>query len=261
MVSHTAWGVGDFKLRQSTATCTQTCRPFQRHPPTSLNPTTRVYLDTPGPMSWQPGQSRSQDLSVAPLPLTQTQRDEFDQVILGAIHPDDLRIMQDSEAADTGLDRVFSTFLATTYVHTINFFNRHKLENVLDHTKFMPASLEQHPQLSKVIHDACRTGLYSRILDLKIMQMSDTSSPTRPELAQGKDEFEFLYNSFVRPYIGEAVDGFYEYLKKNDKKFKGSGLRRPYYAKFCSIVQSSGTGKSRLMTEVGILKCIHVSDG
>ncbi|KAG1831604.1 hypothetical protein EV424DRAFT_160503 [Suillus variegatus] len=29
-----------------------------------------------------------------------------------------------------------------------------------------------------------------------------------------------------------------------------SGIHRPYYAKFCSIVQSSGTGKSRLMTEL-----------
>ncbi|KAG1775166.1 hypothetical protein EV702DRAFT_449659 [Suillus placidus] len=101
-----------------------------------------------------------------------------------------------------------------------------------------------------MIRDACQTGSYSRILDLKIMQMSDTSSPTPPELARDKDEFEFLYHSFVRPYVGEAVDGFYDYLKKNDKKFKASGCRRPYYAKFCSIVQSSGTGKSRLMTEL-----------
>ncbi|KAG2341865.1 hypothetical protein BDR05DRAFT_964934, partial [Suillus weaverae] len=83
------------------------------------------------------------------------------------------------------------------------------------------------------------------------MQISDTSSPMLPELARGKDEFEFLYHSFVRPYVGEAVDGFYDYLEKNDKKFKGSGRSwRPYYAKFCSIVQSSGTGKSRLMTEL-----------
>ncbi|KAG2152688.1 uncharacterized protein EDB93DRAFT_1327626 [Suillus bovinus] len=33
-------------------------------------------------------------------------------------------------------------------------------------------------------------------------------------------------------------------------KFAGSGDKGPYYAKFCSIVQSSGTGKSRLMTEL-----------
>jgi hypothetical protein len=114
----------------------------------------------------------------------------------------------------------------------------------------------------------------------EILRLPDTGSPIRPTLAQGqafiicylqfyltsndilaKDESEFLYDSFVRPYIGEAVDGFYDYLKKNHLKFMGSGRSRPYYAKFCSIVQSSGTGKSRLMTEVGIINCMHISGG
>ncbi|KAG1728001.1 hypothetical protein EDB19DRAFT_1748489 [Suillus lakei] len=53
-----------------------------------------------------------------------------------------------------------------------------------------------------------------------------------------EDQPAFLYESFVRPYIGKAVDGFYEYLKSNDDKLRGRGLDRPYYAKFCSIVQS-----------------------
>jgi len=60
-----------------------------------------------------------------------------------------------------------------------------------------------------------------------------------------------LYGSFVRPYVGEAVDGFFDYLTSNNKKFSESS--RPYYGKFCSIVQSSGTGKSRLLTEVRII--------
>jgi ABC-type lipoprotein export system ATPase subunit len=57
------------------------------------------------------------------------------------------------------------------------------------------------------------------------------------------------------------VDSFYEYLKNNNVKFKGDGLERPYYAKFCLIVQSSGTGKSRLMTEVSVLQSLSVSGG
>ncbi|KAG2140084.1 hypothetical protein DEU56DRAFT_798548 [Suillus clintonianus] len=61
---------------------------------------------------------------------------------------------------------------------------------------------------------------------------------------------DFLYDSFSRPYVGKAVDGFYEYLKDNNIKFRGGGISRPYYAKFCSIVQSFGTGKSRLLTEL-----------
>ena len=58
-----------------------------------------------------------------------------------------------------------------------------------------------------------------------------------------------LYGSFVRPYIGEAVDGFFDYLTSNNEEFSQK-LSSPYYGKFCSIVQSSGSGKSRLLTEV-----------
>jgi hypothetical protein len=76
-----------------------------------------------------------------------------------------------------------------------------------------------------------------------------------------EDRSDFLYNSFVRPYVGKAVDGFYEYLKNNDMKFAGNGEKGPYYAKFCSIVQSSGTGKSRLMTEVRVMKHTFISGG
>jgi hypothetical protein len=60
-----------------------------------------------------------------------------------------------------------------------------------------------------------------------------------------------LSASFARPYVGEAVGGFYQYLAANNKKFS-QDLLRPYYGKFCSIVQSSGTGKSRLLTEVNL---------
>jgi hypothetical protein len=60
-----------------------------------------------------------------------------------------------------------------------------------------------------------------------------------------------LYGSFVRPYVGEAVDGFFDYLVSNNKKFSQSS--RPYYGKYCLIVQSSGTGKSRLLTEVRLM--------
>ena len=61
-----------------------------------------------------------------------------------------------------------------------------------------------------------------------------------------------LYGSFVRPYVGEAVDSFFDYLASNNNKFSAN-LSRPYYGKFCSIVQSSGTGKSRLLTEVRLI--------
>ncbi|KAF8548189.1 hypothetical protein OG21DRAFT_1526653 [Imleria badia] len=52
-------------------------------------------------------------------------------------------------------------------------------------------------------------------------------------------------------YRGAAVDGFYEYLTHNERVFKAQQNPTPgYYAKFCSIVQCSGTGKSRMLTEL-----------
>ncbi|KAG2114169.1 uncharacterized protein F5147DRAFT_678222 [Suillus discolor] len=75
--------------------------------------------------------------------------------------------------------------------------------------------------------------------------LPDTSSPT-PKLPQDTDEI--LYDSFSSPYIGRAADSFYEYLTNNNIDFRTSS--KSYYGKFCSIVQSSGTGKSRLILEL-----------
>ncbi|KAI6097467.1 hypothetical protein F5141DRAFT_1067146 [Pisolithus sp. B1] len=55
----------------------------------------------------------------------------------------------------------------------------------------------------------------------------------------------------IASYDRKAVDGFYEYLKSSSKTFApvSDGGPLKYYAKFCSVVQSSGTGKSRLLYE------------
>ena len=60
------------------------------------------------------------------------------------------------------------------------------------------------------------------------------------------DAHQILSISFKGEYRGAAVDGLHEYLTHNEKSFREGR----YYAKFCSIVQSSGTGKSRMLTEV-----------
>jgi hypothetical protein len=72
-------------------------------------------------------------------------------------------------------------------------------------------------------------------------------------LDTGKDNR--LHRSFVRPCVGEAMDDFFEYLASNNKRFS-ERLLRSYYGKFCSIVQSSGTGKSRLLTEVRLMSVL-----
>ncbi|KAG2747648.1 hypothetical protein P692DRAFT_20573946 [Suillus brevipes Sb2] len=212
-------------------------------------------------MTRQPGQSRSEVQPVALL-LTQTQRDELDEALRDTLvrhNPNFLSTIRNPETAHEDLDLTLGTFLSVAVLDINRLLKRNNLKNVFDVNKFSTMTVTQHPQLRKIISDACQSGFFSQVLDLKILRLPDTGSATRPKLAQAKDESEFLYDSFVRPYIGEAVDGFYDYLKKNHLKFMGNGRSRPYYAKFCSIVQSSGTGKSRLMTEVGIINCMHIS--
>ncbi|KAG1840952.1 hypothetical protein C8R48DRAFT_739519 [Suillus tomentosus] len=54
-------------------------------------------------------------------------------------------------------------------------------------------------------------------------------------------------------HIAERWEGCGQFLQvpeNNNMKFRGGGTHRPYYANFCSIAQSSGTGKSRLMSEL-----------
>ncbi|KAI9464839.1 hypothetical protein HD554DRAFT_2174896 [Boletus coccyginus] len=72
---------------------------------------------------------------------------------------------------------------------------------------------------------------------------STTSTDTLEEL------YQKLSGSFGAEYRGAAADGFYEYLTHNEKLFKTVNNPR-FYAKFCSIVQSSGTGKSRMLTQL-----------
>jgi hypothetical protein len=56
-------------------------------------------------------------------------------------------------------------------------------------------------------------------------------------------------DQFLAPYIGGAVNTFYEYLTGNNWRFLADPTM-PYYGKFVSIIQSSGTGKSRLLLKV-----------
>jgi hypothetical protein len=68
-------------------------------------------------------------------------------------------------------------------------------------------------------------------------------------------QLNMLRNGFTSVYLGRAVEAFLEYLKRNNQAFHLAG-KEMYYGKFCSIVQSSGTGKTRLMLEASFHRCI-----
>jgi hypothetical protein len=71
--------------------------------------------------------------------------------------------------------------------------------------------------------------------------------------------FTAAYN---KPFVGDTAVSLVEYLKTAEKEIKAQ--ERVVYAKAFSVVQSSGTGKSRMLTEVcsgfvvvcNVIKCV-----
>lgn len=72
---------------------------------------------------------------------------------------------------------------------------------------------------------------------------------------------ERLAESFQQEYRGLGVHGLYEFVGEMDKRYEQAvvGIKeqaysqRAYYAKFISVVQSSGVGKTRTIFEVRML--------
>jgi hypothetical protein len=175
------------------------------------------------------------ELPVAPLPLTSKHRDELDQAILKRISdildeiPDPIHIGITMALKD----RMCISIIMDIIYETIHVLKRENLKNVLrtDTDMMNQQTLQQHPQLRDMVREACLTrSNFTHIADLKIFQISESGNGPMPP-AQDDDQPAFLYELFVRPYIGKAADAFYEYLKSNNEKFRGRGLERPYYAK------------------------------
>ncbi|KAH8109487.1 hypothetical protein DFH11DRAFT_1812607 [Phellopilus nigrolimitatus] len=105
--------------------------------------------------------------------------------------------------------------------------------------------LEKNPLLEHKVYEAWEAGSFKNIRRLKILQTRNVE-----EIEYVSSYMGPLPRAFYKsPYRGNAVEGFEEYLAHNELLFnkanRGGGDR--YYAKSFSIVQSSGTGKSRLV--------------
>ncbi|KZT20204.1 hypothetical protein NEOLEDRAFT_1182730 [Neolentinus lepideus HHB14362 ss-1] len=90
---------------------------------------------------------------------------------------------------------------------------------------------------------------------------SSVSAPSPVDIAILQNEAVQLQKAFSAPVQGNAVDNFVEALKAYDKMYRPE----EHYGRSIAIVQSSGTGKSRLMKEVGtkfpaIVVCFRNSD-
>lgn len=105
-----------------------------------------------------------------------------------------------------------------------------------------------HPGLANMLDVAWKNGSYRDIRNLAVLQ-APSSSITEDQPAV---TYTAMYKAFTSSYRGQAVDAFLRYLEHNNREFRYSieGSPSNYYGKFCSVVQSSGTGKSRLLFEL-----------
>jgi hypothetical protein len=62
--------------------------------------------------------------------------------------------------------------------------------------------------------------------------------------------FQDLRNAYTRPFRGQNATQLLDYLLTTDTSVRGGEV---IYAKSVSIIQSSGTGKSRMLTEARFL--------
>ncbi|KAG9308729.1 hypothetical protein JVU11DRAFT_11514 [Chiua virens] len=170
-------------------------------------------------------------------------------------------------ATHDALDRAVNEATAESWTHSTS----PKLESLMEYTvlltlivnhsngdldskftKFHEAQrlIQTHEDLRRMLAAGWERKSYREIRNLAILKVPEIPVQQFPEQTiPYQDLQKGLSASFEATYRGAAIDGFYEYLALNEKRFRNTNSPS-YYAKFCSIVQSSGTGKSRMLTEL-----------
>ncbi|KAH7905770.1 hypothetical protein BJ138DRAFT_1130306 [Hygrophoropsis aurantiaca] len=175
----------------------------------------------------------------APLDLGASSHEQMDEAVLSFL---DLLFVGRSSDDLSLIDLARILSLVSVYSESL-------LDNKYGSARRAEELLKNRPHLQQAIREAFGARSFEKVRNMRMLWSSKAKAleprQTEPSVNQVAD----LHKSFNRPYHGAAVDGFYEYLTKCNKMFSANNPSA-YYAKFCSIVQSSGTGKSRLMTEL-----------
>ncbi|KAH7905489.1 hypothetical protein BJ138DRAFT_1228948 [Hygrophoropsis aurantiaca] len=161
-------------------------------------------------------------LQTAPLDIGATSHEELDRAVLGFLRLLGLNRCSPDKLSLIDLARILSIILLSS-------------ESLFDEKYSDADEAEQlligHPELQEAIREAFKERSFANVRNIKM-----------------------LWSSSAKAFEPRQMDGFVEYLKANNRKFSQGN----YYGKFCSIVQSSGTGKSRLMVELRHRKVIVV---
>ncbi|KAI6118231.1 hypothetical protein F5141DRAFT_1264178 [Pisolithus sp. B1] len=153
-----------------------------------------------------------------------------------------------------------SIFSHTCVLRTIVEYSNGTLDPKYGSSEPARELIMSHPELANMLDVAWKSGSYRDIRNLgqydSLLVFSPNPISSNSFRRLGADQPAVtdyaLYKAFTSPYHGQAVDTFLKYLEHNNKEFhyRIEGNPSNYYGKFCSIVQSSGTGKSRLLFEL-----------
>ncbi|KAG9076150.1 hypothetical protein FS749_012106, partial [Ceratobasidium sp. UAMH 11750] len=110
--------------------------------------------------------------------------------------------------------------------------------------------LSESPECQALLFKALETSKYEEIEQYisNALGLQPRPEVSREQEATPVDDEASLATAFEGEYVRGAEVVFCEYLERCNEAFKNS--LESHYAKFCSIVQSSGTGKSRMLIEL-----------
>ncbi|KAK2464126.1 hypothetical protein APHAL10511_003874 [Amanita phalloides] len=182
-------------------------------------------------------------LNVLPgLPLPQNLLDEF---------KNDMILLSHSIGAESGkeeLRRVLISILPNLWRVVSSITLRH---NIIDLSSLVEVVQSLNDNEIEEWKTAVQNGDLERLITHPKLQKPVKSLDEQAEqLRNILSNDEILGKAYTQVFVGDFATKFIEHLKQADEK-QLSNDERPLYAKAISIVQSSGTGKSRMLTEVG----------
>ncbi|KAI6098515.1 hypothetical protein F5141DRAFT_1066869 [Pisolithus sp. B1] len=159
-----------------------------------------------------------------------------------------IRSVVDEERAFEDYGRMANMFLLQTIVE----FSNGTLDPKYLGLRVAGEAIMTLPELVAMLDVAWKSRSYRDIRNLEILQVPKPLVLTVSVACLLANQLQLPSKALIASYDRKAVDGFYEYLKSSSKTFApvSDGGPLKYYAKFCSVVQSSGTGKSRLLYEL-----------
>ncbi|KAF8346701.1 hypothetical protein F5887DRAFT_91833 [Amanita rubescens] len=161
--------------------------------------------------------------------LTDLQHKDFDRQIL--------QILENYPKNDWSSFTLYAIFL--TSIFSNGTLPPIKIEDA-------PLLVRENRDLEKHVGEAMESGSFRKIREILQCRKGPSQYPQPPEMNRSEQLSEDIVTAFDQDYRGMAVRGFLEYLRDNEKKYREAN----YYGKFCSIVQTSGMGKSRLLCEL-----------